>query len=208
MRIITIALLCTLTYGCSSNQLKDEEVVHNVSDQQGGTPLFLAMMKDDKSAANDYISDSKYINTSRSDGVSPLMLASIKGFNNLAANLIAMEADIDAVTILGKYGTTVGMTALMFSAESGNASLTELLVSKNADIHLQDENGMTALMYAVTSKNLETVMVLGEAGASYYHVTNKKGHTAATIAKLMKLNEIFTYLQKKNSEAVKKQFLN
>jgi hypothetical protein len=40
-------------------------------------------MKNYQVAANAYISRSKYINKSRSDGVTPLMIASIKGLDSL-----------------------------------------------------------------------------------------------------------------------------
>lgn len=207
IKLILIPLLSVLIYGCASTQVDNKNTEGKIADKHGGTPLFLAMIKGQNIAVDNFVSNKQYINTSRSDGVTPLMLAAIKQMQRLCTNLLLSGANINAVTRSGKYATVVGMTALMFAAENGHSSLVKVFIANKADIHLQDERGMTALMYAVRSKDLNTVMVLGEAGASYYHVANKQGQTATSMASHMGLPKIFKYLQKKNSEALADQFL-
>jgi len=212
MKKILIVSILVFLYGCESTQPQNIEKINvdntNIDDRLGGTPLFLAINEKDKITANSYISSKQYIHQSRSDGITPLMLAILKNMQTVSLNLILQGVDINSLTTSKKYGSSIGMSALMFAAEAGNAPLTQMLIEHKADIYLQDENGMSALMYAVISKDLKTVRILGDAGAMNYHFQNKKGHTASTIAYLMGLNDIFQYLKQKKSDALTKQFLH
>jgi len=210
MKKILIAFLLVFLYGCESTHPQNIGKTNvdnaNIDDRLGGTPLFVAINEKNELTANSYISSRQYIHKNRSDGITPLMLAVLKNIQTVSLNLILHGVDVNSLTTSKKYGSSVGMSALMFAAEAGNAPLTQMLIEHKADIYLQDENGMSALMYAVMSKDLKTVRILGDAGAMNYHFVNRKGHTALTIAYLMGLNDIFQYLKNKRSDALTKQF--
>jgi len=58
-----------------------------------------------------------------------------------------------------------GKTALMVAASSGHAKAVIFLLSVNADVNIEDNEGNTALSYAIIAKNQEIIQLLQEAGA-------------------------------------------
>lgn len=179
----------------------------NLGDKiETATPLIKAIKKNDNEAAMKYINKGEFINGAALNGVTPLILSVIENNADITKALVEHGADVNAQISLNMNEITVGMTPLMFAAEAGNTALTLYLISKGANIHAQDAEGMTALMYAVISKNFNTVYALGEAGAAYYYTTNNRGATANTMAYAMHLDEILNYLRKKTSEATVDQF--
>jgi ankyrin repeat protein len=202
--IVFLSIIFTVCASVSANP-KTTSVV--IPDKQGGTPLFLAIFKKDEKLANTYISNGQYVNQTRSDGISPLMVASIQNNKSLVENLLHNGAEINIVSLSGKYGMLTGMSALMLASEQEGSSIVTLLLSKEADINLQDQNGTTALMYAVRANNLPAVKVLAEAGAFDYHVVDNNGNTALMIAKSKGFTEIANYLQVIYTKSITNQFL-
>ena len=75
-----------------------------------------------------------------------------------------------------------GKTLLMRAAKGGNEWELKLLIDSGADVNLTDNDGWTALMYAVRySEGLECVEALLEAGADIT-VKNKYGSSAIVLA--------------------------
>jgi len=90
--------------------------------------------------------------TINADGFSPLVLACYRGNNEVAKFLVDIGCDINGN---GKMGTP-----LMAAIVKGNNELAKLLINKKADINIFDENGTTALIYAVMFKNIEIIKLL------------------------------------------------
>ena len=75
-----------------------------------------------------------------------------------------------------------GRTLLMNAAKSGNVKEIKLLLKSGADVNLKDNDGWTALMYAVRySENLECTESLLDAQADI-SAKNKYGSTALVLA--------------------------
>jgi ankyrin repeat protein len=64
----------------------------------------------------------------------------------------------------------------MYSCHNNNLKTVKLLLSKGADVNLQNKDGMTALMYSCHNNNLETVKLLLSKGAdvTITNINNQK----------------------------------
>ncbi len=109
-------------------------------------------------------------------GKSPLMLAAMYGHIPVMALLLDAEADPN----LGSDEEfEEGQTALMYAVSSfwanNRAEVVAFLISRGADVNLQDEEGQTALMAA--GENTDAVKALIEAGADV-DLRDREGNTA------------------------------
>lgn len=114
--------------------------------------------------------------------VPPLLLAAHRGHRGAVA-LLAVFADLGA-------RDARGASALMLALEPGTAiekpqprilGTLQALIQAGIDLDLQDQNGNTALIWAVESGNLEAVRLFLEAGANA-NITNKADQTALQVA--------------------------
>lgn len=71
----------------------------------------------------------------------------------------------------------IGMTPLMYAAQSGFSEGCSMLLSHGALVNSEDEDGMRALHFAACSGHLETCRVLVEAGAEVEGLDDD-GHSA------------------------------
>lgn len=88
--------------------------------------------------------------------------------------LIEAGADVNAQA----WG---GSTALMWSAEGGNADMARLLIEGDADVHVKDNGGHTALLLAARNGHVDVVRLLIGEGADI-HARNRGGNTALMLA--------------------------
>jgi ankyrin repeat protein len=102
----------------------------------------------------------------------PLMLASLRGDQELVQALVARGADINKP----------GWTALHYAATKGNVVIVRVLLDKHAYIDAESPNGSTPLMMAAMYGTPEAVKVLLEAGADPT-LKNNLGLTAHEFAK-------------------------
>ena len=108
----------------------------------------------------------------------------------LARNNALTITDIDTFRQQGKnvnYQNKHGWTALMWTAENGNDSLTRALIDSKADVDLReyykdDKYGYTALMYAASNGHPACVEVLLEKKANA-SLKDNNGKTALDLAK-------------------------
>ncbi|CDK30481.1 ankyrin repeat domain-containing protein [Candidatus Babela massiliensis] len=83
------------------------------------------------------------------------------GWSNINSNFLEARHNQDLVEMLIDNGAYIndrgllGRTLLMEATMWKDYSLVRLLISKGANIDLQDDRGMTALMIAVTKKSLD-----------------------------------------------------
>ncbi len=82
----------------------------------------------------------------RDQGFTPLLEAARRGYEEMAAVLIAAGAEVDAAD-------PYGVTALMFSLISGSIQAVRQLIEAGADINARDVDGRTALIEALTTEN-------------------------------------------------------
>lgn len=103
------------------------------------------------------------------NGFSPLILACYRGNNEVAKFIIIQGADINAKSDMG--------SALMACIVKGNNEIAKLLIAGKADLNLVDNQGTTALMYAVQFKNIEIIKLLLANNANK-NLKDNKGKTA------------------------------
>lgn len=125
-------------------------------------------------------------NTVNADGYSPLILACYKGNNEVAKLLIGIGTDLNGNSKMG--------TPLMASIVKGNNEIAKLLIESKADVNIFDENGTTALIYAVMFKNKMIIKLLLENKVDKTH-KDKSNKTAFEYAVFSKDEEIINLLK-------------
>eukprot|EP00210_Caulerpa_lentillifera_P001073 g1035.t1 len=129
-------------------------------------------------------------------GCSPTETTTLKKFGEVSPILAAIQTDrlqilrllLNKTRIANDINLTVGtrkLTALHIAASQGSDELTEALLSRGANICIQDVEGNTALMLAILNRKLSTIWVLCQNSSSvsdYIDLANNKGQTALHIA--------------------------
>jgi hypothetical protein len=92
------------------------------------------------------------------NGMSPLMLAALKGERALVEELLALGADPNHVNDDDHH-------ALWFACVHGDPELVSLLIAHGAHVDNQNVNGATALIYAASAGKTGIVRLLLDAGA-------------------------------------------
>ena len=110
------------------------------------------------------------LETKTKDGshfVTPLIIAAHNGHLNSVKILLGYGADVDARGTLKIADEVIkGCTPLWAAAASGHLDVVKLFINKGAFVDLQDQDGDTALHYAVKGGHLEIVSELLALGAS------------------------------------------
>lgn len=91
-------------------------------------------------------------------GMSPLMLAALKGETALVDTLLSAGADPKQVNDDEHH-------ALWFACVSGDVSLVNKLIDAGSDINNRNVNGVTCSIYAASTGKLDILMALIDAGA-------------------------------------------
>lgn len=103
-------------------------------------------------------------------GMSPLMLAALKGEHELVDALLAAGADPKQVNDDEHH-------ALWFACVNGNVALVEKLIAHGSDVNNRNVNGVTCAIYAASTGKLDVLRTLVDAGASL-DITTHEGVTA------------------------------
>ena len=111
------------------------------------------------------------VNAINSKGESPLMLAALRGQEDVAQRLIKKGADVNKT----------GWTPLHYAASGGNVPLLKLLIENHAYIDAESPNGTTPLMMAAMYGTGAAVELLLQEGADP-RLTNQQGLTALQFA--------------------------
>ena len=134
----------------------------NAQDNYGGTALTYAVTEDRKEVVKILLEHkaNQHITYRANDitGITPLILASVKGHKEIVEMLTAYGAHVNAQD-------SIGRTALMAAAKHGYKKIVELLIAKDADVNTQDSSGVTALVLAVFKGHKEIVKILLDKGA-------------------------------------------
>lgn len=144
----------------------------NTRDAQGQTGLLIAVREPSPKVIQVLLSSPKTnVEARNAKDESPLMLAALKGQQDVVTRLIARDADINKP----------GWAPLHYAATSGQVAIMKQLLDKYAFIDAQSPNGTTPLMMAAMYGSTEAVKLLLDEGADPF-MKNDKGMTAADFA--------------------------
>ncbi len=115
------------------------------------------------------------INARNTSGFSPLTIASYRKQLSAVEFLLNHGADVNADSPEGP--------AILSACYAGDLEITKLLIKHKADVNAVNENGTSALMFAVLSNKIEVVKLLLDNGAKKEEV-EKSGKTAGDYAKI------------------------
>ncbi len=110
------------------------------------------------------------IHTRIDNGMSPLMMAALKGEHARVEELLALGADPNHVNDDDHH-------ALWFACVHGDPELVSLLIARGANVDNQNVNGATCAIYAASTGKLEVLKRLVDAGADLVKETSG-GYTA------------------------------
>ena len=145
----------------------------NTRDENGLTGLLIAVREPSPRVIDVLLKSPKTdVESRNASDESPLMLAAIKGQQDLVTKLIARDADINKP----------GWTPLHYAASSGQVAIMKLLLDKYAFIDAQSPNGTTPLMMAAMYGSIDSVKLLLEEGADL-SMKNQQGMSAIDFAK-------------------------
>lgn len=143
--------------------LKQNPQLCNIQNQNGDTPLMLALSQEKTTYANT-LSQVKNLDVTlkNKDGQNALHIAISKNHNEIALKLIMLGADVNAIDIHGN-------TTALYAASAGNEAILAKLLKKNSQLfHVSNHNGDTPLTQAVRSKHEECVQMM-----LYFYKENK-----------------------------------
>lgn len=144
----------------------------NTKNEHGVPGLYVALQEGSLKVARLLIDSPRLKPESRNPtDESPLMMASFKGYLDLAQRLIEKGADVNKP----------GWTPLHYAATNGQLKLMELLLEEHAFIDAESPNGTTPLMMAASYGAPAAVKLLIDAGADL-RMRNQKGMTALDFA--------------------------
>ncbi|XP_013386274.1 ankyrin repeat and KH domain-containing protein mask isoform X2 [Lingula anatina] len=115
-------------------------------------------------------------------GMTLVMLAAAKGFDDLVELLVINGANMNAKA-------KTGNTPLMFAAENGHLCTVAVLLALGAHINIQNGSQETALIKATKKGHNQIVKMLLENGADF-SAENATGNTALKYAKLLNSVEL------------------
>eukprot|EP01135_Chromosphaera_perkinsii_P009414 Nk52_evm90s1737 gene=Nk52_evmTU90s1737 len=132
-----------------------------------GDDLHKAVASNDCVAINTLLQDGRVpVDVPGQYGMSPLMVACQKGFENAAACLIQKGADVN-------YKNESGKDGLMVAATNGFASICTLLMQNGAEVNSLDRGGGSPLHFACDGGHISVVKLLIKAGASIEGIPSK-----------------------------------
>lgn len=144
----------------------------NTPDPNGQHGLYMALNEPSLKAAQVLISWPKTdVNQLNAKGESPLMLAALKGYQELVEQLIKRGADVNKT----------GWTPLHYAASSGQLAIISLLIEHSAYIDAESPNGTTPLMMAAMYGSPAAVKLLLQEGADA-QLKNQQGLSALQFA--------------------------
>ncbi|VTU25349.1 ankyrin repeat domain-containing protein [Variovorax sp. RA8] len=144
----------------------------NTRDEQGQTGLLIAMREPSPKVIQVLLDSPKTdVELRNAKDESPLMLAALKGQQDLVTRLIARDADVNKP----------GWAPLHYAATGGHVAIMKQLLEHYAFIDAQSPNGSTPLMMAAMYGSSAAVQLLLDEGADTA-MKNQLGMTALDFA--------------------------
>ena len=140
----------------------------NTVNPQGQYGLYLALQEPSFEVVDVLMNwPATNLNAVNSKGESPLMLAALKGYKDIAEKLLEKGADANKT----------GWTPLHYAASNSHLEIISILLENNAYIDAESPNGTTPLMMAAMYGTSEAVNLLLQEGADP-QLKNQQGLTA------------------------------
>ena len=154
------------------NELLNRGFDPNTPDEQGQTGLLIALREPSPKVIQALL-DSPKTNVELRNAMdeSPLMMAALRGQQDLVAKLIARDADVNKP----------GWAPLHYAATNGHVAVIKQLLDNYAFIDAQSPNGTTPLMMAAMYGSTAAVQLLLDEGADT-QMKNEQGLTAIDFA--------------------------
>ncbi|XP_071084544.1 ankyrin repeat and KH domain-containing protein 1-like [Haliotis cracherodii] len=187
-----------------------------------GDSLLLFACKGGNTAIVQYLMSPSNINTRGQNGWTPVMMAAFKGHQSVFDLLVSKNADLtlvdnngDSLLHLACYGGNTaivqyavspsnvnsrgqnGWTPVMMAVMEGHQRVFDLLVSKNADLTLVDNNGDSLLHLACYGGN--TAIVQYAVSPSNVNSRGQNGWTPVMMAAFKGHQSVFDLLVSKNA---------
>jgi len=198
---------------------------HDICDR---TPLLCAKQSFERVTAVQLLPDHMVgVHVRHENGQTPLHLASRHDFSDVAALLLKLGADVDALDndrmtpllcalkfskrgeaaqVLLEHGASVqvrdkdGQTLLHLALQRRLHDVHELLLGFGPDVNARDNDNMTPLLYAIELyQSFEASRLIKDHGASV-HLRNKNGQTPLHLAVQRHLSDVVTLLIKSGSD--------
>ena len=148
----------------------------NIADKEHGmTALHVACVVGHLEVVDFLLSKGVHPDIGDNDGVTPLMVASYRGYYDIVKMLVSKCPS--AV----RSANSNGLTPLMYASVEGQVVIVQFLLMNGAQPNMADNNGWTALAIATFYKQIEIVKVLLEAGADP-NIICKNGSSALMVA--------------------------
>lgn len=133
--------------------------VSDARDENGETPLILAILEGHVEVAELLIEQGADISARNEGGFTPLHAAAYVGDVETAEQLLVSGADVN------DQDNKAGVSPLSVAAEEGQVAVARVLVEHGAELEAGDQNGYTALTRALWRGHRDVVAVLQQAGA-------------------------------------------
>lgn len=156
--------------------LIDNKANINYSDDDGFTPLNIAIESGDMELTKFLITNGANVNSLMQDGVSLIGYAIAQNNMDLLQILIENGANVNYTG-----GDSWANTPLQTASRLGLDNVVRILLTRNADINAVDMNGNTALHTAALNSQLSVVKLLLEKNPNL-DIQNKVGNTALHLA--------------------------
>lgn len=156
--------------------LIDNKANINYSDDDGFTPLNIAIESGDMELTKFLITNGANVNSLMQDGVSLIGYAIAQNNMDLLQILIENGANVNYTG-----GDSWANTPLQTASRLGLDNVVRILLTRNADINAVDMNGNTALHTAALNSQLSIVKLLLEKNPNL-DIQNKVGNTALHLA--------------------------
>ncbi|CAN7439872.1 ankyrin repeat domain-containing protein [Variovorax sp. LjRoot290] len=154
------------------NELLNRGFDPNTPDEQGQTGLLIALREPSPKVIQALLDSPKTnVELRNAKDESPLMMAALKGQQDLVAKLIARDADVNKP----------GWAPLHYAATNGHVAVIKQLLDNYAFIDAQSPNGTTPLMMAAMYGSTAAVQLLLDEGADT-QMKNEQGLTAIDFA--------------------------
>jgi ankyrin repeat protein len=174
----------------------------NVQQQNGSTALLDAATYGGPSIVRLLLEAGAKANIANQQGDTPLMFAVGWGDVELVRMLIAKGVPVNARNISSgkvRHGDIAmkNLTALMFAAPFASPEMVEALLDAGANVKMQDDRGMTPLMFSVASDNqdVRVAKLLIEHGSDV-NATSSTGETVLDWARKFKEPAVVALLEK------------
>ena len=126
----------------------------NTRDENNQTGLLIALREPSPKVIQALLDSPKTnVEARNSKDESPLMLAAIKGQQDVVVKLLARDADVNKT----------GWAPLHYAASSGQLTIMKLLLDEGADPMMKNEQGMTAADFARRANRGDAATLIGAA---------------------------------------------